>query len=329
MTAIAATVQAFFTDWLIRQRQASPHTITAYRDVVWMLLVFAAERRKTPCHRLEFTDIDAPIVASFLNHLEHARGNSVRTPNARLTAIHSLFSFAALRHPEHASDIQRILAIPAKRADHTIVTSLTDSEVEALLAAPDRNTKTGRRDHALLDLAIQTGLRASELTSLTCRDVHVGTGAHIRCRGKGRTDRITPLTRHTVTTLRAWMTEHAANPDDPLFPTNRGGPMSLDSLAQRLSVHSATAALSCPPLRNKNVTPHVLRHTAANRLLHAGIDTTVIALWLGHADVSTTQIYLHADLALKHKSPGQNDTTNDLTGRYQPPDNLIAFLQAL
>jgi site-specific recombinase XerD len=264
-----------------------------------------------------------------LDHLEHVRGNSVRTRNARLAAIHSLFGFAALRHPEHADDIRRVLAIPPKRADQTIVTYLTDTEVQALLAAPDRGTRAGRRDHALLCLAVQTGLRASELTSLTCQDVHLGAGPHISCRGKGRKDRITPLTRRTVTVLRAWTIERAGSPADPLFPTNRGGPMSLDSLAQRLTVHVATATLTCPSLASKNVTPHVLRHSAAMRLLHAGVDTTVIALWLGHADVSTTQIYLNADLTLKQRALDRTAPLSTITGRFRPPDHLIAFLEGL
>lgn len=329
MTAIAATVQAFFTQHLIQQRQASPHTIAAYRDVVRMLLTFTAKRTATPCHRLEFTDVDAPTVAAFLDHLEHTRGNSVRTRNARLAAIHSLFTFAALRHPEHAADISRVLAIPTKRGDHTLVTYLTDTEVHALLAAPDRTTRTGRRDHAILCLAIQTGLRASELTSLTCSDVHLGVGAHVNCRGKGRKHRATPLTANTITVLRAWITEHAGQPNDPLFTTTRGGPLSLDALAQRVAVHAATAVSSCPSLASKKVTPHVLRHTAAMRLLHAGVDTTVIALWLGHVDVTTTQIYIDADLALKQQALDRTTPTATTPGRYHPPDSLIAFLEAL
>jgi integrase/recombinase XerD len=329
MTTIAATVQAFFTQRLIQQRRASPHTIAAYRDTLRMLLIFAAQQSGTPCHRLEFTDVDAPTVSAFLDHLEHARGNSIRTRNARLAGIHSLFSFAALRHPEHAADINRVLAIPAKRANHTIVTYLTDIEAQALLAAPNRRTRTGRRDHALLHLAIQTGLRASEVTSLTCRNVHLQTGAHVQCHGKGRKDRITPLTASTVSVLRSWMTERAGSPDDPLFPTNRGGPMSLDALAQRLSHHTATAALTCPSLTNKNVTPHVLRHTAAMRLLHAGVDTTVIALWLGHEQIATTHIYLTADLALKQQALDKTTPPNASPGRYRAPDHLLAFLESL
>ncbi|TQJ01631.1 tyrosine-type recombinase/integrase [Amycolatopsis cihanbeyliensis] len=329
MSAIASTVQTFFTEYLMRQRQASPHTIAAYRDLVRMLLFFAAERTGIACHQLQFTDVDAGLVTAFLDDLEHGRGNSVRTRNARLAGIHSLFGYAATHHPEHAEDIQRVLAIPAKRAEHTIITYLTEAESEALLAAPNRNTRTGRRDHALLQLAIQTGLRASELTSLTRRDIHLGTGAHIRCRGKGRKHRITPLTHGTVTVMRTWIRERTGDEDDPLFPTNRGSSMSPDALAQRVRIHASTAARSCRSLASKNVTPHVLRHTAAMRLLHAGVDTTVIALWLGHVDVTTTQIYLEADLVLKQRALDRTTPPKATPGRYRPPDQLIAFLEAL
>lgn len=331
MTAIAATVQAFFTDRLIRQRQASGHTITAYRDVLRLLLTFAADKTDTPCHRLDFNDLDAPMIAAFLDHLEADRGNSVRTRNARLAAIHSLFTFAALHHPEHAENIQRVLAIPPKRGDQTILTWLTEPEVQALLAAPDRGTRTGRRDHALLTLAIQTGLRASELTSLSRTDIHLDTAAHINCRGKGRKHRITPLTHDTATILRNWLDERLDDPDAPLFPSNRGTPLSLDALAQRVSVHAATAARRCPTLASKTVTPHVLRHTAAMTLLRAGVETTVIALWLGHAEVATTtSVYLHADLELKQRALDKTVPPSTAPGsRYRPPDRLLAFLQRL
>jgi len=329
MTAIAATVQAFFAERLIQQHQASPDTIAAYRDAVRLLLVFTADRARIPSCRLDFADLDAPMVAAFLDHLEHERGNSVRTRTARLAAIHSLFGFAALRHPEHTDDIGRVLAIPTKRSDQTIVAFLSDTEVSALLAAPDRTTRTGRRDHALLLLDVQTGLRASELTSLTNSAVHLGAGAHVNCHGKGRKDRITPLTTATVAVLRTWMAERSGLPSDPLFPTNRGGPLSPDALAQRLARHTATATLTCPSLAGKNVTPHVLRHTAAMRLLHAGVDITVIALWLGHETVATTHVYLQADLALKQRALDRTTPPSSTPGRYQPPDQLLAFLECL
>jgi site-specific recombinase XerD len=329
VTAIAATMQAFFTERLIAQRRASPHTVTAYRDTLRLLLGFAAQRTRTPPCRLDIADLDAPMISAFLDHLEHQRGNTIRSRNARLAAIHSLFSFAALRHPEHAADIARVLAIPPKRSDQTIVTFLTSTETEALLAAPDRATRTGRRDHAWILLAIQTGLRASELTALTRRDVHLGAGAYVACHGKGRKDRITPLAPGTVTTLRAWLAEHGGTPDDPLFTTIRGGPMSRDALQQRLTLYATAARRTCPTLTSKNITPHVLRHSAAMALLHAGTDITVIALWLGHESVTTTQIYLQADMALKQQALDRTTPPASNPGRYKPPDQLLAFLEAL
>jgi site-specific recombinase XerD len=329
VTAAAATVQAFFTERLTRQRRASPHTIAAYRDTLRLLLSFAAEHAATvPC-RIGFADLTAPVITAFLDHCEQQRGNSIRTRNARLAAIHSLFGYAALRHPEHAADIERVLAIPPKRASQTIVTYLTDEEAGALLAAPDRSTRTGRRDHAWILLAIQTGLRASELTGLTRGDVHLGHGAYVACHGKGRKDRITPLTPGTVTTLRAWPAERGGEPSDPLLVTSRGGPLSHDALQQRLAVHAAKAVSTCPTLAAKKITPHVLRHTAAMRLLHAGTDITVIALWLGHESVTTTQIYLQADMAPKQQALDRTTPLTTPPGRYRPPDQLLAFLEAL
>jgi integrase/recombinase XerD len=329
VSTLAPTLQAFFTDRLARQRQASPHTVAAYRDTFKLLLTFAERTTRIPPSRLQIADLDAPLIGAFLDHLERERGNSVRTRNARLAALHSLFRYAALRHPEHAAVIARVLAIPPKRFDRTIVTYLTEPEINALLAAPDQSTWTGRRDHALLALAVQTGLRASELISLTVADAHLGTGAHISCVGKGRKQRITPLTAGTVTVLNAWLTERAGLPADPLFPTRRGTPLSRDALERRVAKHANTATRSCPTLAGKNVSPHVMRHSAAMRLLNAGVDTTVIALWLGHETVATTQVYVHADLALKERALARTAPTGTTPQRYQPSDTIIAFLEGL
>lgn len=329
MSTLAPTLQAFFTDRLIRQRQASAHTIAAYRDAVKLLLAFAEQRTGIAPSDLDIVDLDAPLVGAFLDHLEHGRGNSVRTRNARLAAVHSLFRYAALRHPEAAAVIQRVLAIPPKRFDHTIVSYLTEPETKALLAACDQATWTGRRDHTLLALAVQTGLRASELTGLTIEDVHLGTGSHVSCTGKGRKQRITPLTADTVAVLGGWLAERGGLPADPLFATRRGTPLGRDAFQRRVANYAATAARSCPSLQGKNITPHTLRHTAAMRLLHAGVDTTVIALWLGHEAVATTQIYVHADLALKERALARTAPTGTAPGRYQPPDTIIAFLDNL
>lgn len=325
MTAVAATIQAFFTERLITQRQASPHTVAAYRDAVRMLLLFASSKNAKPLSKLDFADLDATTVAAFLDHLQRERANSVRSRNARLAAIHSLFAFAALHHPEHSNDIARVLAIPAKRTDHRIVEFLTDEEVTELLDQPDRSTRTGRRDHTMLHLAIQTGLRASELTALRRRDVHLGTGPHVSCIGKGRKRRITPLTAETVRLLQTWMADRGGGPDDVLFPTTRNGPLSHDALAQRLTLYAAR----CPRLAARTITPHVLRHTAAMRLLHAGVDITVIALWLGHESVATTQIYLRADMELKQQALDRTTPTGTKPGRYKPTDQLLQFLEAL
>jgi site-specific recombinase XerD len=329
MTALAPTLQAFFTDRLVGQRNASPNTIAAYRDTLRLLLAFAARRLGRQPSELDLGQLDADLITTFLAHLESERHNSIKTRNARLAAIHSLFRYAALRHPEHAQDIQRVLAIPPKRSHRALVTFLTSEEIDALIDAPDRRTWTGRRDHALLVLAIQTGLRASELTSLNCGDVHLSTGPHVNCQGKGRKQRITPLTAVTVKVLRVWLTERAGEPDSPLFPTTRGRRLSRDALERRLATHLGAAVRGCPTLREKNVTLHTLRHTAAMQLLHGGVDTTVIALWLGHERVDTTQGYLHADLALKERALARTKPPDAKPGRYQPPDTILAFLEAL
>ena len=329
MSALAPTLQAFFTDRLIRQRQASPQTIAAYRDTLRLLLVFAADRTGTAPSRLDVGEIDAPLVGAFLDHLETHRGNGVRTRNARLAAIRSLFRYAALRHPEHAESIGRVLAIPPKRFARSLVTFLTDREVEALLTATNRTTWTGRRDHAMLLLAVQTGLRVSELIGLRCADIHLGTGAHVSCRGKGRKERITPLTRTTVAVLRVWLAERAGEGADPLFPTSTGTLLSRDAVERRITRYAAAAAAACPSLQTKRISPHVLRHTAAMRLLQAGVDTSVIALWLGHEHVETTQIYLHADLAIKERAISRTAPPDAKPGRYRPSDTLLAFLDGL
>jgi site-specific recombinase XerD len=329
MTALAPTLQAFFTDRLLRQRQASPHTVAAYRDTLRLLLGFAAERLSTAPSTLDIDHLDAPLIGEFLDHLEQQRGNSARTRNARLAAIRTLFRYAALRHPEHAAVIERVLAIPPKRFEQRLVTFLTETELDALLTAPDRTTCTGRRDYAIFALAAQTGLRVSELIALRCGDLHLGAGAHVSCMGKGRKQRVTPLTKSIVRVLRAWSTERAGQTSELLFITRSGRPLSRDALEHRLARHAACAAKLCPSLSHKKITMHGLRHTAAMRLLHADVDTSVIALWLGHEQVETTQIYLHADLAIKERALARTAPTQLTAGRYRPPDTLIAFLEAL
>ena len=329
MSLITTTLQSFFTDRLAKQRQASPHTIAAYRDTMRLLLQFVQKRTGRPPVRISWDDLDVDTIGAFLDHLEDDRHNSARTRNSRLTAIRSLFAYAALRHPEHAALIARVLAIPVKRFDKATVSFLDDTEVAALLAAPDRTRWEGRRDHAFMTLAVQTGLRVSELLGLDCGDIVLGTGAHVRCEGKGRKQRAVPLSGPVESVLRVWLSERQGAPNEPAFPTRTGRRLSRDAVQRRISAHALTAAAQSPSLVTKKLSPHVFRHTSAMALLHAGVDTTVIALWLGHADPRSTNAYLHADLAIKERALAQLTPPTTTPGRYRPRDQLLAFLEAL
>jgi integrase/recombinase XerD len=329
MTALAPALQAFFTQRLTIQRNASPQTIAAYRDAFKLLLGFAHEQTGKQPFQLDIEDLDAPLIGAFLAHLEQQRGNSPRTRNARLGAIHSFYRFAALEHPEHAHTIARVMAIPTKRHERNIVSYLDLDEIEALLATPDPGTWLGRRDHALLVLMIQTGVRVSELVGLRVCDIHLGTGPHIRVTGKGRKKRATPLTGETVATLRAWLTERRDQPDEPLFPTRQGRPLSRYTVGVVISKYANAAAANCPSLTAKRVTPHTLRHTNAMLLRAKGVDIATIALWLGHESTQTTHIYEHADPALKEQAIARTAPLGAKPGRYRPPDELLAFLEGL
>jgi site-specific recombinase XerD len=329
VTALAPLLQAFFTDRLMTQYGASPHTIASYRDAFKLLLGYVHQQTGRLPAQLDLTDLDAATIGSFLQHLQTVRGNSAATRNTRLAAIHSLFRYTSLQAPEHAQLIGRVLAIQTKRTTTTIVSFLDRVELDALLSAPDQSTWHGRRDHALLVVAAQTGLRVSELTGLTVGDVHLGTGTHVYCRGKGRKDRCTPLTAHTVNILARWLAACGADDTEPLFCTRSGSSLSHDAVAHLLTKHAATAALACPSLQVKAVTPHTLRHTAAMNLLHAGVDLTVIALWLGHESPTTTRVYLHADMALKEQAIARTAPPDTPAPRYHAPDTLLAFLDQL
>jgi site-specific recombinase XerD len=330
MSALAPLLQAFFIERLAQQRDASPHTIAAYRDSFRLLLTFVHQHTgKTPS-KLQLEDLDATTITTFLSYLETERGNSVRTRNARLTAIHSFFQYAAFKAPECAELIARVLSIPEKRYESTLISYLTDPEIDALLAAPDRSTPTGRRDHALLLVAVQTGLRASELASLRCEDVNLGAG-WVRCQGKGRKERCTPLSRIARQVLRVWLRELGGDPASPLFPSRNGGHLTRSAIWRLVIKHTATARERCRSLAAKNITPHTLRHTAAMRLLRAPapVDTATIALWLGHETLDSTNKYLHADMELKRRALDRTTPTNTKPGRYRPPDRLLAFLESL
>lgn len=329
MSDLSTLLQGFFANKLISEHNASVHTIASYRDTFILLLRFASEQAGREAHRLTLEDLGSETIAAFLTHLEVERGNSVVTRNIRLAAIRSFFRYASYRCPEQAATIARVLSIPAKRTDRAVVAYLSATEAEALINATDKHTRTGRRDHALLHLAVHTGLRVSELTAVTMADIHLGTGAHVHCRGKGRKDRDTPLTKPTVKILKRWVLELEKEPSGPLFPTQRGTPLSRDAVAKLLKKHIAEAITVCPSLASKNVTPHTLRHTTAMLLLQAGVDLSVIAIWLGHESTETTQIYLHADMRLKEKALERLTPTQNTGSRYRAPDELLEFLSRL
>jgi site-specific recombinase XerD len=322
-------LQAFFTDRLMRQRDASPHTIASYRDTFRLFLGFAQKRLKKAPSEIEIEDLDTPFIGAFLEHLEKDRGNSARSRNVRLAAIHSFFGYVSLHEPSHGALAQRILAIPSKKYKQRQIEFLTQSEVEALLEAPDQNTWAGRRDRTLMLVAVQTGIRVSELTNLCCKDIVLGNGAHLRCTGKGRKERCIPLRNEVQAALKAWLRERDADLSEPLFPNARNGRLSRDGVQYILNKHAATASQRYPSLKKKRISPHVLRHSTAMDLLQHGVDRTVIALWLGHESIDTTQVYLHADLKLKEKALAKTNPLKGRVGRYRPDDQLLDFLKNL
>lgn len=329
MTSFTTTLQLFFTERLVRQRQASPRTVTSYRNTFRLLLRFLQNRSGKLPSNLDWEDLNPQAISAFLDHLENDRGNSARSRNARLAAVRSLFRYAALRHPEHAQLIAQVLAIPQKRFDRTTVSFLDAAEVDALLAAPDLSRWEGRRDRALLVLATQTGLRLSELIGLDLADMQLGVGAHVRCTGKGRKQRCIPLTNTTAAAMRTWLQERGGTSGDPVFPTRTGRRLSDDAIERRVALCKDRAAQRCPSIADKRLTPHTLRHSTAMSLLRAGVDTTVIALWLGHADTRSTQPYLHADMTIKERALARTTPPNIKPGRYRPTDSLLTFLESL
>jgi site-specific recombinase XerD len=327
--SLAPLLERFFTQRLMQERRVSPHTICSYRDTFRLLLRFSQQRRHKPPSALAFEEIDAPLVVAFLDYLEKQRGLTVRSRNLRLTAIHSFFRYVAFELPTHLAQIQRVLAIPSKRFTRTLVRFLTRSEVDSLLAAPDRNTWFGRRDHAFILLAVQTGLRLSEITAITRDDLVLEAGAHVRVIGKGRKERCTPLAKPTVAVLKAWLREPLRGDGRLLFPNAKGDRLTVHGVKYLLNKHAATAAKVCPSLNGKRVTVHLLRHTMALEMLQAGVDRAVIALWLGHESVETTQIYLEATLAMKEQALARTTPLCGRPGRFRPGDQLLSFLNSL
>lgn len=329
MNALATSLQTYFTTFAHTQRDLSANTISSYRDTWRMLLKYLNATLGTPVDALDLDAVTATNVTAFLDHLQQERGNNAKTRNTRLTAIRSVLSRALPDHPEHAATITQVLAIPPRRTTRPVIEFLTPAETQALLTAPDQQTWTGRRDHALLAMTVQTGLRISEICSLTYDDIHLGAGPYIACTGKGRRQRLTPLTKTTVTTMTNYLAEPRSRPGVALFCGPHGQPLSRDALEHRLARHLATAAITCPSIGAKHVTMHTLRHTAAMNLLSAGVDVSVIALWLGHADTHSTAAYLHADMATKQAAIDRTRPPEVNPGTYQPEPDLLAWLTAL
>ncbi len=326
---ISSLLQEFFTEYLINQRQASQHTIASYRDTFCLLFRYAKQRYKKLPVALVLSELNATFISEFLNHLEKDRGSSARTRNQRLAAIRSFFRYISLYVPEEIALIQQVLAIPNKKYEKKIVKFLERSEIDALLEVMDTKTWIGRRDSTLIMLMTQTGIRVSELTGLCCQDVMLGTGAHVRFSGKGRKERCTPLMKQMVVKLKAWLKECNGRPEDPLFPSSRGGPLSTDAVQYLLTKYVTIAQNKCASLKQKRVSPHVLRHTSAMQMLQAGIDRSMIAIWLGHESVETTQIYLDADLSMKEKILEKMVPLKVRSGRYKADDQLLVFLKSL
>jgi site-specific recombinase XerD len=327
--ALPIYVQRFFTERLANQLHASPNTVASYRDTFRLLLKYATERLGRQPTALDLADLDADLIGGFLTFVETRRGNSARSRNTRLAAIRSFFRYVAVQEPQLLHHCQQVLAMPAKRHEKRTIDYLTRAEIEALIESADPTTWSGRRDRMLLLLAVQTGLRVSELINLTCGDVALGTGAHVRCMGKGRKERSTPLRKDCVQALRAWLDERAGGDDAPLFVSNRGDRLSRDAVERIVRKHVALASGTRPVLKGKRVTPHVLRHSAAMQLLQNGVDRTVIALWLGHESVETTQMYVHADIQIKEQAMAKTQPVAVSPGRYRPTDELLAFLEGL
>lgn len=329
MTLIAPTLQALFTRRLIGERQVSPHTVASYRDTFKMLFTYLADTTGKAPSQLDFEDLDATTISDFLTHLEVDRGVKASTRNTRLAALRCLFSYAAYQHPEHAELIARVLAIPPKKTQRPLVTFLTTTEINALLAVPDRSRWTGRRDHALLTMAVQTGLRVSEIGALRFADIHTNRPAHLRVFGKGRKERVTPLSAHTTAIMRAWLDERGGGPADAVFPAASGQALGRDAIRKLVVKHAHTAAATCPSLADKQIGVHTIRHACAMNLLQSGVDLPTIALWLGHEDLRTVQHYLHADLGLKERALAHTTPPNTKPGRYRPSDAILTWLDNL
>ncbi len=324
-----ALLQQFFVERLIQQRNASPRTVASYRDTFRLFLQFAQQILHKPPTTIALTDLDVDLVLSFLKYLEVQRRNTVRSRNARLAAIRSFLHYAALKEPAALKTIHGVLAIPMKRFNRPLVGFLSREEIEALLDAPDPLTWCGQRDHMMLTMLYNTGARVSEIIRMTVDDIVLDHSPSVRIHGKGRKERRVPLWKSTITRLRPWLRQIGNTPGQPLLPNRNGGPMSRTGVTDRLQLAAKTAALHCPQLKKRSISPHLIRHSTASHLLQAGVDLTVISLWLGHESTTTTHIYVEADLAMKERALNTLQAPHTRQHRYRPSDTLLQFLESL
>lgn len=329
MTALAPHLATFLQTHLPHERRASPHTCEAYADSFRLLVCFAAARLRTTPSRLAIEQLDPPLVLAFLEHIEEARGNSARTRNARLAAIHSFFRFLEYRVPSCLDQARRVRAIPMKKADEALVSHLTRAEMQALLDAPNPRQVAGIRDRAMLHLAFAAGLRVSELVSLRLDQIDRQTVASIHVMGKGRRERVLPLWKETTAALKAWLAVRPASGDAELFLNATGRAMTRSGFEYILAKHVATAAQNLPSIAAKRVTPHVLRHTCAMHTLQATRDVRKVSLWLGHASLQSTEIYLRADPTEKLEALAAMAPPSLRPGRFRAPDKLLAMLKSI
>ena len=325
----AALVQAFFVEYLLNQKHASPRTLAAYRDAFRLLLRFIHQTHGIEPATLNVENLDTPVILAFLDHIEQQRSNSIRSRNARLAAIRSFFRFVQMREPAAVAVASRVLAIPAKRTERKLIGYLTRPEIDALLSAADQTCWDGRRDHALLLTLYNSGARVSEIIGVRRDEIVLDVPASLKLHGKGRKERAVPLWTKTAQILRAWFQELGDQFGGLAFPSARARRLSRHGVSFLLSRLADRAAAKCPSLRNKTISPHVIRHSTAMHLLQSGVDPAVIALWLGHESVETTHGYVEADLTMMEKAMGKLAPAGSAPARFKASDDLMAFLATL
>ena len=326
---LSPLVQDFFCQNLIIQRNVSPQTVVAYRDTFCLFLRYASQKIKKHPVKMCLDDINASLVLDFLSYLETDRKNSIRTRNARLAAIRSFMHYAAYKEPASLNSINKVLSIPMKKFQRPVLNFLSREEIDAILEVPDTSTWSGLRDRVMFTVMYNTGARVSEITGLKIRDLDLIFSPSIRIHGKGRKDRVLPVWKTTATMIKGWLDHIDGSADSPVFPNRFGNPLSSTGIEYRLRIAVRSACKLCPALKNRKISPHIIRHTTAMHLLQSGVDLSVIALWLGHESPATTHMYMEADFSMKEKALQKLHETPKCSTRYKAKDELLHFLEGL